>query len=67
MTKLENNWQALSHEKLTQHITYEAQKLQYLKNCADSRDLTDDEIKEWEISHRILTNATNALRIKFAY
>ena len=65
--KSDRRWLSLPYEKLIEHITNEARMLQYLKNCSDNRDPTDYEIKEWEICHRMLTNATDAIRIKFSY
>ena len=62
-----NGWQLLKVDRLLRHIELEAKRLETLQKYSRDRDLTDEEIQEYEISERTLSKASDALRIKLAY
>jgi hypothetical protein len=62
-----NGWQTLKVDRLLRHIELEAKRLEVLGKYSKSRDLTDEEIEEYESCHRTLSKASDALRIKLAY
>mgnify|MGYP001422545446 CR=1 FL=1 len=61
-----NEWQSLRVDRLLQHIQLEAKGLEILQKRSRSRDLTDEEIQEFEERQRVLSKASDALRIKFS-
>ena len=61
-----NEWQSLRVDGLLQHIQLEAQGLEILQKRSRNRDLTDEEIQEYEERQRVLSKASDALRIKFS-
>jgi hypothetical protein len=66
-SKMTNEWQSHKVENLISTITVNANRLEVLKKYSDSRDLTDEEIQEYELCHNVLSKASDALRIKLAY
>lgn len=61
-----NQWQSLNVDRLLQHIQIEAKRLEILEKRSRNRDLTDKEIREYNGSQRVLSKASDALRIKFS-
>ena len=61
-----NGWQTLKVDRLLRHIELEAKRLEVLQKCSRERDLTDEEIHEYESCQRTLSKASDALRIKFS-
>jgi hypothetical protein len=61
-----NEWQSLRVDRLLQHIQLEAKGLEILEKRSRSRDLTDEELEEFEERQRVLSKASDALRIKFS-
>jgi len=61
-----NQWQSLKVDRLLQHIQIEAKRLEILEERSRNRDLTDKEIREYNGSQRVLSKASDALRIKFS-
>lgn len=61
-----NGWQALTVDRLLRHIELEAKRLEVLEKYSRDRDLSDEEIQEYESCQRTLSKASDALRIKFS-
>ena len=61
-----NEWQSLRVDRLLQHIQLEAKGLEILEKRSRNRDLTDEELEEFEERQRVLSKASDALRIKFS-
>ena len=62
-----NEWQSHKVGNLTSLITVNANRLEVLEKYSRSRDLTDEEIQEYELCHSVLKKAANALTVKLAY
>jgi len=62
-----NEWQSHKVTNLTSLITVNANRLEVLEKYSRGRDLTDEEIQEYELCHSVLKKAANALTVKLAY
>ena len=60
-----NEWQTQTAKNLIARIQVHASRLDVLKRRSESRDLTDEELNDYEMNQRDLSKASNALQIKF--
>ena len=62
---MKNELQRYTTENLIARIQVHANRLDVLKRRSESRDLTDEELNDYEMNQRDLSKASDALRIKF--